>query len=154
MVVKIFFFRHSYVDGPEETDPLTADGRKRAEEVGAKHLTGVVLDQVVVSHCLRTRETVDCLARGAGRDFCPPGVGLVVEPLLFSFNPDLRVKLEERFAQLPGTATVLVVGHGGILNELVQDLTNEEKERVFLPCFGVLVELLDGKYMVVEELRR
>jgi broad specificity phosphatase PhoE len=151
--MKIYFFRHSYAEGQEAGDRLTADGRKRAEQVGAKYLTEVRFDRVIVSGYLRTHETVDHLAQGAGHVLLLEGQRPIVEPLLSSFSPELRVKLEGCFAGLPVTASVLVVGHGGILNSLVQDLTEEEKERAFLPCRGVLVEFRDGKYSVIEALR-
>lgn len=97
---------------PDRDRPLTDRGHAQAREASAR-LSGLGLDQTLVSSALRTRETASDL-----------GLSCPVEPVdrLYNADPDtLREVIADAYAVAPDAA-LLVVAHNPGIHQLALEL--------------------------------
>lgn len=112
--------------GGDEARPLAKRGRRAAERVG-ELIADQLPDLVLSSSSARTRETVECLKKGAGS---LPRVEY--DPELYLASPKQLVAVLA--ARGGDAARLMLVGHNPGLEDLVTDLTGE---RVSLPTAGL-----------------
>lgn len=115
--MRVFLVRHAEAapGPPDDTRPLTAEGRAAARELGER-LRAESLDAVVSSPLLRARETADAVAHASGltpstHEGLAPGATLATL----------------RAAVVGLGETVAAIGHQPDCGDIVEELTGERR---------------------------
>lgn len=177
--MRLYFFRHSLKQADGSISP---EGFALAESVGARHLRGTCIDLAVGSHQPRTLQTMGALLRGSGGvhsvdrmleedcldspnvrqwiDYIQETEGNLDPGHPFVAAEAKRMKSEfsllmSDFAELTEDpdAQCLFVGHAGTLETLIEKITGVMLKPL-RECEGAIVDYVDGKFALVEELRR
>lgn len=172
--MRFYFFRHTMKKADGSISP---EGAALAETVGAERLDGGRdITFIMVSHKPRTEQTAFAMLKDIKeRDVIIP---LVTEALdspnvkewneyiqategnLDSDHPFVAAEAErmkEEFLDwivgMPADCNYVAVGHAGMLEALVEELTGIMLKPL-RECEGAIVDRVDGKFQLVEELRR
>ncbi len=119
--MELYLLRHADAgdpdawDGPDDTRPLSAKGRRQAERLG-RHLASIHFrpDAIVSSPKLRAVETAELVAGALGCPFTTD------EQVLGPLDPDSLVDLA---ADAGDPKAMLLVGHDPDFSELLATLT-------------------------------
>ncbi len=126
----VFIVRHAEKESEEKDPPLSTIGRARAERL-ARILADVPLAACIGTGYLRTQQTVDPAAKGAGIET------ETVAPHDFS-------ALLTRLDALPGGSAALVAGHSNTVPEILKRLGIAEPGTIADDSYGELFAVRRG----------
>jgi len=147
--MRFYFFRHSIWE-PAAGKALSQAGLMLARQVGEQHLHDRGITRVIVSKEERTRQTALAMLEGAGQSL---SADCFIVNELCERSQAWDVKADLLSLGFSEHDRILAIGHGCSLEMLLEHLTKR-----FFPklkeCDCAIVDCVDGKFTLVEEIRR
>ncbi|MFA4955227.1 MAG: histidine phosphatase family protein [Patescibacteria group bacterium] len=157
---------------------ISPEGAALAETVGTERLGGRDVEFIMVSHQPRTEQTARAMLKNANLKEADIVLPFVVDALDspdtkewieyiqategnldqdHPFVADEAERMKEDFLDLVGVmpedGNFVAVGHAGMLEALIEELTGVMLKPL-RECEGAIVDRVNGKFQLVEELRR